>query len=165
MPYLQNPNANQTTFSQSQLAAPYLHYEVVTDYIYNDGSLAIPVAYTTGQGQPSGQPAQEIVQVSAPISQRRVSFAIERQGALPVLPSPTVLNANENLSKVWTRVFSPKVGADGVTLTYRAIGQYIFDQRVPFFPTNGVRIPTTDADTLSPANLALNNNNFKPGLY
>lgn len=163
--------ANITTayaglYSAANFKAPYIRYDVMEDYEYNDGSIAIPVAYNTGVTQQAGgRTAQEIVPVSAPFSRRIVRFMIERQNALPVAPAPTPLNANENLSRSVVRTFNPTINPGGGSITTRMVGVYIFDHRQPVIPgVDTIRTPTTDADKLTNDQVSVGPGQFRTGL-
>lgn len=154
---------NSGLYSAANFKAPYTRYDVMEDYEYNDGSLAIPVA---GPAVSSGQrTAQEIVLVSAPFSRRVVRFMIERQNALPVAPAPTPLNANENLSRSVVRTLSSVITESGHNVLMRMAGYYIFDHRQPVIPgVDTIRTPVTDADKLTNDQVSVGPGQFRTGL-
>ena len=93
-----------------------------------------------------------------------MSFRIERQGALPIAPSPTPL-ANEVLASIRVETNSPQILEGGEAALYLLSGFYIFDHLIPIIPgTDTLTAPTTDADTLTPSQVAITPNQFKSGL-
>ena len=153
MPNFLQSGSQQSQFSTAHQSYPYLKYSVEEEYEYSDGSLAIPVAYTTGQTpQPGQRQPQEIVQLSAPYSRRLVWFVISRLGALPVLPKPQA-NRSENLSFVKIKTKAPTLWTDGVSKVYSVMGVYVFDSITPTIPgVDPLSMGLSDADAANASN-------------
>jgi len=155
--------SNAQAFNQNQQNYPYTKYELRQSFRYNSGSLAIPTSGTLLNGSvtviPSSRPAQEIVSTSAPYGQRVVAFDLIRRNALPTVPSIDV-RANESLAEAEVVTFAPSISTDGSTRTYRIVGQYVYDQLAPVYPTDGLGLGTTDLDAYSPGNFVLGPDSF-----
>lgn len=144
---LQSPSPIQV--SPDQLIAPYLVYKVRTYYHWDNGTLQLPVAYTTPTTQTTGQQvaytapytqrqAASVVQVTAPHGLKVVTFEIARLGAKPTLPDPTPQSSNEVLGVMDVQPEAPTLGSDGRTYIYKVSGVYLYRLLQPYWHTDGL---------------------------
>lgn len=119
-----------SSFKKGHAVANYDEYSQVADYLFDSGLLQVPIA------GPPGTPC-EIIRWHAGVGQQLVTFAAQRTGARPELPTPEPQSSNEVLASLHVKPMAPTVMADG-TPVCRVEGSY----------THFLLRPVTHRDTL-----------------
>lgn len=143
-------------FSTNHQQYPYRVYEIKTRYVWDNGTLDMPVGYVTNTptvqqdatqlAQSARQPAEEI-QVAAPKGRKIVTFYIERYQQPPIAPAPDPVISNEKLLSAVVEEYAPIVLPDGSNYLYKVSGTYIFSLQRPQWYKDGFRKGATDVDT------------------
>ncbi len=124
-------------FSQAHFNAPYQLYRAFSRYSYRSGKVMMPVAAAAPvAGLPSV--ASRVVQLAQPYGHRLYTWAVERQGAPPLLPDPTSPRPdNEEFLDGDICPYPPVVDATGGIHIYFVEGWYKYGLLVPML--NGSR--------------------------
>lgn len=163
-----------TNVSQAHLAGPYLRYDLRVEYLYDSGTLQLPVAYTTAQEQDNATPAEqqtyqnrppaEVVQVCKPYGRKVVTFDIIRIALEPVAPDPTTSNPNEVLKRAKVKPYAPKLHVNGIDYLFRIRGRYVYDLYRPYFTSDSLSSGTTQIDNSTVSDNLTSPSNFRQGL-
>lgn len=105
-----------------------------------------------------------LIQVHAPISTKTVSFVCEREGAIPRVPAPNTLDANNVLIGMSIGNPAKSLKPDGITVVWRITGQYTFAQVQPFAIGDNLASATTPAVGVAPSAFALPGTAFDQSL-
>lgn len=164
----------QSQVSDAHLAGPYLRYNLQVDYLFNAGTIQLPVAYVTGQEQATAVPAAqqvyqsrppcEIINVTKPYGVKVVTYDIIRVNLSPLAPDPTPSNPNEVLHKARPRVYAPKLLPNGRDYGYRIRGRYVYLLYQPYYTSDSLSAGKTQVDNSVVANNAVTPANFAQGL-
>lgn len=168
------PVSNGSQVSQAHLTAPYIRYDLSITYLYNGGTIQLPVAYTTGQEQDNAtppqqqafqnRPASEVITVCKPYGRKVVRFDIIRLGIEAVAPDPTPASANEVLKVMKVKPYAPKLLSQGDQYAYRVRGKYVYDLFKPYYTSDTLSSGSTQADNSTVAGNAINQSNFIQGM-
>ncbi len=124
-------------FTSQHLVARYQLFRAFNRYVYNSGKTMMPVAAAApAEGLPSI--AARVVQLAQPFGFRIYSWAVEREGAKPLLPHPAPQNPdNEIFLEGTVTTQPPDVDASASVHTYFVEGVYVYGLLVPIL--NGTR--------------------------
>jgi hypothetical protein len=145
--------ATEAVIINSQVNS-YIKNLVANRYIYDPGTLPIPLGIPPDQTQNLGdlgtfpiQPPSvntvEIVQVSAPTLFRVMTFELLRLGDMPDIPNTLSDNPSEQLVSAEVTTYSPTPNEDGTKLVYGASGRYVFVLSDPVTWPEGLEVPKT----------------------
>lgn len=139
-------------FNKEHAQFPYDEFTQQVDYTVDEGLLQVPVA------GPAGTPC-EIVRLHGGKGQRTLSFAAQRTGALPELPTPVPQSANEVLAGLNIKPAVPSLMADGNAVT-RVEGQYVHFLLTPLDHTKILPMGSAPYDTNTGSTYLLTPNYF-----
>jgi hypothetical protein len=131
--------------------SPYWEYAVSKIVFQDTGLVVNPVA------GPAGTPA-DVVRVMAPYGKMAFRWISKRRGALPIIPSSDLQDANAVKRQTYVSMVLPGFLLDG-TKCYVVEGLYLYDLRVPYKETDPILIgalpytsESASANVLQPGN-------------
>jgi hypothetical protein len=158
-----------TVGNQLVLAAtenvPHTVYEITIDYDYSSGLIQLPV------GAMSTSLSCVVVQNSAQVSQKKITWIARRIGYKPVIPHP--ISNDTNLVLLAANISMPDIGfgADLTIPAYTVKGTYIYAMLQSFIPGTGTLTGavsplyvSTPSLTLLPSTVGVDDIQFSHGI-
>jgi hypothetical protein len=130
----QDPALGTGVFAPGNDVAPTDGYKIRTAYIWQNGTVLLPVAKLNAQGGPL---AATISQLASPYGLKIVSWIARRTGDIPIMPDPEPDNDNQILGSFQLEFDDPEMTANQVPII-TARGTYIYLLQKPISVKNGI---------------------------
>lgn len=132
-------------FAEDNEAAPYTHYGIITEYVWESGLVQLPNAAPAPPG--GTRPQAAIVGTFAAVSKKIVRFSAVRLVEKPVVPHPESSDPSATLARARLAVEPPMLTAEGMNRTWRVSGEYEYIYASPFWILDTLACGTFPFDT------------------
>ena len=170
-------------YSYEQVRFPFTEYHIDSVIETNTGVMQVPIAgklkssdssstSTYSLSDQSGtdsadddQPDSEIITLGRPTQRKVIEWTAERVGASPIVPPAQPSDPNLVLiDSGYIQVTEPSLLADGVSLSYRVKGRYIYALKKNLKSTDSLPYPAPPWQAHVYGELALEQSDFQDGI-